>query len=275
MIVPVHCMQGRLLPPRDDLVQAFPAESWEHEFSLAAKAGVQGIEWIYEVHGADANPLATDAGIKQMLDLCLKYQVAVESLCADWFMDRPLLHGDLAAGEEKLVWLVERAATAGIQRIVVPFVDASRLRGARDVERLTGSLGRVVDQLELRGVELHLETDLPPDAFAKLLRAVDHPFVLANYDTGNSAALGFEPREEFDAYGDRIGSVHIKDRLRDGGTVPLGEGDAQIDVVLSRLRQMGWRRPLVLQVARGPEGEEPLTVRAQARTVLELWERLA
>jgi sugar phosphate isomerase/epimerase len=31
--------------------------------------------------------------------------------------------------------------------------------------------------------------------------------------------------EEFAAYGERVGSFHIKDRVRGGKTVPLGQGD--------------------------------------------------
>ena len=57
--------------------------------------------------------------------------------------------------------------------------------------------------------------------------------VKVNYDTGNSSGLGFIAKDEFAAYGDRIGSIHIKDRLRkpDGGvaTKPLGEGSADFE----------------------------------------------
>ena len=45
-----------------------------------------------------------------------------------------------------------------------------------------------------------------------------------NYDSGNSASLGYRPRDEFAAYGSRVGSVHLKDRRLGAGTAPLGRG---------------------------------------------------
>ena len=71
-----------------------------------------------------------------------------------------------------------------------------------------------------------------------LSRLPDPPFK-ANYDTGNSASLGYDPVEELGAYGPRIGSVHVKDRVRGGGTVPLGEGDARVETVFDLLHELG------------------------------------
>jgi len=57
----IGIMQGRLVPPTDNRIQCFPRERWADEFALAAKAGLDCIEWIYDLYGADVNPLATDA----------------------------------------------------------------------------------------------------------------------------------------------------------------------------------------------------------------------
>lgn len=267
-------MQGRLLPPREGRIQAFPAGGWEREMALAAEAGIDGIEWIYEVQGEERNPLRSDAGAARMEELQREHGIKVESLCADWFMDRPLLAVDGPERErrvERLRWLLDRASATGISRVVLPLVDASALRDD-DVEALAALARSLAPDLEAAGVELHLETSLPALEFAKLLDRIDHPQVMANYDTGNSASLGYDPREEFDAYGERIGSVHVKDRVRGGGTAPLGEGDADLELVLARLRERGWDRPLVLQVARGAEGEEVAKTRADAELVRGLWE---
>ena len=58
------------------------------------------------------------------------------------------------------------------------------------------------------------------DNFRSLLDEIPHPLVKVNYDSGNSAALGYRPFDEFAAYGDRVGSFHIKDRLLGGGRSP-------------------------------------------------------
>ena len=84
---------------------------------------------------------------------------------------------------------------------------------------------------------------------------IPHPNIKVNYDTGNSSGLGYIAREEFAAYGDRIGSIHIKDRLRlpDGrvATKPLGDGSADFDDVFASIRKISYRGGFTLQVARG------------------------
>lgn len=268
-------MQGRLVPPRDGRIQAFPAEEWERELELAPEAGIEGIEWIYETHRAEVNPVATEAGARRLAETAAAAGVVVESLCADWFMDRPI-HGDDGAERElritELESLVSRCAEAGIRRVVLPLVDASRMQNDEDEAVVAGAVERVVPVLESTGVELHLETDYAPDDFARLLARVQHPRVKANYDSGNSASLGYDPREELAAYGDWIGSVHVKDRVRGGTTVPLGEGDADIPAVLALLAERGWDRPLVLQAARGEDGSEVETVRGYAEHVRAHWQ---
>jgi len=52
--------------------------------------------------------------------------------------------------------------------------------------------------------------------------------IKVNYDSGNSSSLGFVPEDEFGAYGHRIGSVHIKDRVRGGGDSAARTGDADL-----------------------------------------------
>jgi hexulose-6-phosphate isomerase len=77
-----------------------------------------------------------------------------------------------------------------------------------------------------------------------------------NYDSGNSASLGYSPANEFAAYGDRIGSVHIKDRVLNGGTVPLGTGNTDFAALFSCLEKIEYRGDFTLQVARGTPGDE-------------------
>jgi hexulose-6-phosphate isomerase len=236
----IGIMQGRLLPPEPDRFQAFPRTRWKDEFALANTAGLQCIEWIYDVYGADVNPIATDDGIAAMKS----GPVQVVSLCADYFMDRPALN------PAKLIWLLDRCHRARISRVVLPFVDASRIESPEPV------IAMLKEVLPETKVEIHLETSLNPSAFAALLDALPHPMLKANYDSGNSASLGYSPTEEFAAYGDRIGSIHIKDRLRNGGTVPLGDGDADFPAFFAALKKINYRGDFILQVARETPGDE-------------------
>jgi len=267
-------MEGRLLPPTPGKFQCFPRERWGEEFALAREVPLDGIEWIYDQHGVGANPLETDAGIERMRELGVRHSVAIGSLCADYFMDLPFLRvPENLRGERlgRLRWLIKRCGAIGIRRIVVPFVDASRIESSAEADAAVKSILEVLPDAEANGVELHLETALGPSEFAALLVRLDHPMVKVNYDSGNSAALGFSPLEEFSAYGSRVGSVHIKDRVRGGGTVPLGTGNVDFAALRERLAATGYAGELVLQVARGEPGAEVAWARQICRSVSEWW----
>lgn len=255
----IGIMQGRLLPALGGKIQCFPAHRWADEFSLAAAAGLESIEWIYEVQGADVNPLASDSGVDALAELSARHGVSVRSVCADYFMDRPLVRATRAEWAERvdvLRWLIERCARARISRVVLPFVDVSAIQTDADRADATAAVQAALPLAEKHQVELHLETSLGPTEFAEFLERLPTAWVCVNYDSGNSASLGYEPREEFAAYGHRVGSIHIKDRVRNGGTVPLGTGDTNFRAVFDGLAAIGFDRPPILQVARGKAGDE-------------------
>jgi hexulose-6-phosphate isomerase len=250
-------MQGRLLPPIGGRIQAFPGGEWREEFRRAAEAGLAAIEWIYERPGCDVNPIASDEGQAEIARLCAEHGVAVRSLCADYFMDETLVRaGDaLPVRTAHLGWLIERCRLAGIERVVLPFVDASDVRTADEEDALVAILTAAERQATAADVELHLEMSFAPEPFARFLARLPDT-ILVNYDSGNSASLGYHPREEFAAYGGRIGSVHVKDRLRGGTTVPLGRGNADLPAFFAGLRTIGYGGDIILQVARGESGRE-------------------
>jgi hexulose-6-phosphate isomerase len=117
-------------------------------------------------------------------------------------------------------------------------------------------------------IEFHLETSLAPSRFAELLSKLPDPRLKVNYDSGNSASLGYAPHEEFSAYGERVGSVHIKDRLLGASTVPLGTGDADFPALAEGLRKVAYKGDFILQVARGTAGDEVAWARQNRAFVL-------
>lgn len=185
--------------------------------------------------------------------------VIVRSVCVDYFMDYPLLRTTTGERQDriaKMEWLLGRCQEAGIRRIVIPFVDISAIRTEKEKDETLEILRAFLPTAEKANVELHLETSLPPESFVELLRQCEHPLLKVNYDSGNSASLGYRPEDEFAAYGERIGSVHIKDRKRGGGTVPPGDGDADLPAVFTGLARLKYAGDYVLQIARPEEGRE-------------------
>jgi len=252
---PLGVMQGRLLPPVGDHIQAFPGERWREEFATAEKCGLQLIEWIFEGNNWQSNPVLSDPD--SIISVSKKNGVRVNTLIADFFMDFPLVRASQKETSERIdVFknLIDQAGHIGLQYINVPFVDNSEIRNDEDIQGVVSAISAVLPEIEKRSMTLGLETSLGPEEFAKLLQRIDHPAVGVNYDIGNSAAMGYAPDEEMDAYGEKIVTVHVKDRVKGGFTVPLGTGDADFDTVFSRLAQNGFKGPIVLQAAR--DGDE-------------------
>jgi len=250
-------MQGRLVPPEPGRFQAFPRSRWLDEIALARQVPLSYIEWIYDLYGADVNPVVKDP--LQLRAMADDAGVGIYALCADYFMDLPFLRcseAERAEREEALAQLLLLAQKAGIERVVLPFVDASAIHTSDDYSMVVRVLQDALPIAQAAAMELHLETSLPPAEFADLLAQIPSPLVKVNYDSGNSASLGFKPSEEFAAYGDRVGSVHIKDRTRGSGTVPLGTGDADLPQVFRELERIGYTGDITLQVARSEPGQE-------------------
>jgi hexulose-6-phosphate isomerase len=255
----IGIMQGRMVPPTDNRIQCFPRERWADEFELADQAGLDCIEWIYDLYGVDANPLATDSGLEKLRALSEQHKVKILSICADYFMDKPLVRASQGELEDRLKtfhWLLERGRLIGINRMVIPFVDASRIDTQAEFDGVVMLLQRILDETSKTGIEIHLETSLAPTRFAELLSRLPDARLKVNYDSGNSSSLGYAPREEFAAYGERVGSVHIKDRLLGASTVPLGSGDADFAALAEGLRKVHYQGDFILQVARGASGDE-------------------
>lgn len=270
---PIGIMHGRLSPPFEGRFQAFPAVSWREEFARAREAGLQQIEWIYERPHRDDNPLLTASGIAEINRLQQQSGVAVRSICADFYMTDHLLRDDATPDEANvadLLALLPRAAAIDARYIVLPFVDSSSLQHRPAmVVALAGLLHRLAPAAAAQAVELHLETDLLPAPFAALLAELNHPHVRANYDTGNSSGLGYDPNEELPLLGPYLGSVHIKDRLRGGGTVPPGTGSADFPACFRQFARLGYDRHFILQTARGVPGDEVSLARQHRQFVLD------
>jgi L-ribulose-5-phosphate 3-epimerase len=255
----IGIMQGRLVPPVDETIYHFPRGRWMEEFALAAQAELDGIELIYDIFGAEANPLSTEEGLEQIKNLSKQHNIKTVSLCANCFMEKPLVrasHSELEDRMKMMLWLLHRCQLVGVNHIVLPFLDSSRVDTDEEFESVILVLKRVLKMAENTGVAIHLETSLKPARFASLLAELLSPMLKVNYDLGNSTSLGYDPSVEFEAYGLRIGSVHVKDRVKGGGTVPLGTGDTKFELISELLEKIAYQGDFILEAARGTSGGE-------------------
>lgn len=263
-------MQGRLSPPEEGRFQAFPRSAWRDEIRLAKEAGISYIEWIHDDYDEGANPIFSEDGRAELDALKKQHGVETPAICGDWFMDFPLVRcteEEREQREQHLRELIPIAEKIGARKIVLPFVDNSKLRTSEEKQSVVGLLKRVLPLAVEHNVELHLEADFNATDFKEFLNQIPHPSLKVNWDSGNSSGLGYIASEEFAAYGERIGSVHIKDRYRkpEGGveTRPLGTGSADFEDVFHAIRSIGYAGGLTLQVARGTPGDEVNFLRGQ------------
>ena len=254
----IGIMQGRLSSPKDNRIQFFP-ENWTREFELAAQAQFDCIEWLYDFHNAGINPIATDEGIESIKLLLQTHGIKVNSLCAHCFIERPLIGSGAREQNESLSlisWLLQRIKLIGATRLVLPMEEAANLADGNEFDQQVEWMKRSLNLAEEKGIEINIETTLPPLVLASFLDRLPHPLLKVNYDIGNSAGMGYDIEDEFAAYGHRIGSVHIKDKFLKGPTVALGTGVADFQLLARCLGNINFFGDVVLEVARGIPGEE-------------------
>lgn len=123
------------------------------------------------------------------------------------------------------------------------------------VETTVARLSKLVAMAEQDGFVLLLENEkgIVTDTLARcetVVRAVDSPAFRFLWDSANFIQV----REErvvargWPMLGDLISYVHIKDAaLSDGHVVPAGEGDGQLPLLLSKLKESGYQGVVALE----------------------------
>jgi len=253
-------MQGRLSPQVDGKIQAFPWARWREEFATAELLGFRLLEWTLDHERLAENPLMTEAGRAEMQTLSVAHRVSIPSVTGDCFMQEPFwkptspdFRRDLL---EKLDQVIEACGLMQIGLIVVPLVDNGRMVNELERRLLVKEFTARGPLLEHARVRIAFETDLAPQAVADWI--ADYPKHLfgINYDTGNSASLGYEPEQEWALYGDRVFNVHLKDRHFGGSTVPLGDGNCDFCACFRAMRRSRYAGNLILQTARAVAGKD-------------------
>ena len=266
----IGIMQGRLSPRIDGKIQAYPAKTWQKEFEIAQEIGYSAIEWIVE-KPLEVNALMSKSGMQEIKEIILKTGVRIDFICADIFMQQPLIRMSQEIREENkehLKNILVSAKEVGAIGVEIPFVDASSIKSESEINELISCMQEAFELAKEIGMKISLETDLNPTSFKELLDRINLNHVQANYDIGNSASLGFDPIEEINAIGKRILNVNVKDRKLGSTTVPLGTGDADIKLSLSKLSEINYLGGITIQAARGTDDIE--VAKSQLKYTLEI-----
>ena len=250
MSIKLGIMQGRLSHSINNTIQAFPEKSWIKEFELSKKINIDSIEWIFDTY--EKNPIMNKQ-INEINNYISKFQIKVNSICADYFMINKLFNeseSNIKKNLNKLEELAINGEKIGAKIIEIPLVDNSSLKTEKDKKEIVTNLKKVIPKIKDLGLILTLETDLPPEEFLNLLEMFEKNTVYANYDTGNSASLGYNINEEFKILKNKIKNIHVKDRIFNGTTVPFGLGDTNFEEFFKILNKSEYSGDLIIQGSR-------------------------
>ena len=250
---PIGFMQGRLSPLVDGKTQAFPWENWRTEFPAAQKLGLHIMEWTLDQDRLYQNPLLTSQGQQEIRELCARHDMIVASMTGDCFMQAPFwkTSGKARTNLQSDFLAIARACAAvGIRMMVIPLVDNGQLETSEEENILVDFLLEQRTFLDQHNLQVLFESDYAPTELARFIGRLPSDKFGINYDIGNSAALGFNPSEEFSIYGMRVVNVHIKDRILGGTSVPLKAGTADFDAVFVELARQNYLGNFILQTAR-------------------------
>jgi L-ribulose-5-phosphate 3-epimerase len=255
----IGVMQGRLLPPIGDAIQAFPADAWASEFSIAAQHGFGLLEWVLHPDGYDRNPMMDAVGRAQIRKTAAEHGVKVLSCTSDTAMLWAFHKVQGAERSRRLEMLrneIAACAEVGVRYLVVPLVDQGSIDNAQEEAALLDGLNKIAPMLSTEGTSIVFESDLPPLKLRDFISSLPEQIFGINYDIGNSASLGYDPVAEVAAYGRFIRNVHVKDRRFGGTTVPLGQGSARLVDAIGSLERDGYSGAYILQTARNRQGQD-------------------
>ena len=261
----VGFMQGRLSSMIDGKIQAFPWSSWRDEFSIARSLRIPLMEWTLDQERLYENPLMTEVGRVEILALCKSNGIQISSVTGDCFMQNPFWK---AAGveritlEEDFIAIAKSCYKVGVSILVVPLVDNGRLDNMKQENELVKFLKAHEIFFLSHQIKIVFESDFSPHELARFIKRLNPAVFGINYDIGNSAALNFDPKEEFGQYGERVMNVHVKDRVLGGTTVPLGFGNANFEAVFFELSKINYKGNFILQTARAADKEHAKTLSA-------------
>ena len=251
-------MQGRLSAMVDGKIQAFPWNEWREEFPRARALGLTRIEWTIDQDGLRENPLNTATGQQEIIALSRGNALKPASLTSDCFMQAPFWKTDGETQKsliDDLDLVLASCSTLDIEFVVIPLVDNGRIENAAQTETLLRVLLDRASSLSRQDIKIVFESDLPPAPLVEFIAKFPREVFGINYDSGNSAALGYDSAEEISAYAPRILNVHVKDRLLGGTTVPLGTGAADLAKTIGLIERSGYRGQYILQTARAADGD--------------------
>ncbi len=252
----VGFMQGRLSPIINGKIQSFPWQNWKNEFLLAKNININLIEWTLDHDNLYENPIMSSKGHELITELKNKYSIIIETLTGDCFMQEPFWKNEgnkKKKLKEDFINILQACSKIDIKIMVIPLVDGGSIGNQIEEDELSNFLITNTPLIKSLRLKIAFEMDKKPAEVLRFINKFDPTIFGINYDMGNSASLDYNPDIEFSNYGFRILNVHVKDRLINGSTIALGDGNVDFKKIFSLLKKFKYEGNYILQAARAKD----------------------
>lgn len=173
-------------------------------------------------------------------------------ICDD--LDLAILSSHSSIDEDNATELAEKGKQAGMEFIVMPWIDSSTLQSIDDYKKFADKLNRIGDKVNTAGLRFAYhnhafefekkEGQLPYDI---MLQNTDPDKVTFQMDIFWVVKGGQKPEEYFDKYPGRFESWHLKDMACDGNSCAIGDGAIDFRYLMKYSKKSGLKRFFVEQ----------------------------
>lgn len=235
----------------------FPDEcTMEKRMELAAKAGYDGFEFLYEVEGY-VGMNQSDGHLKEVRKRAAGLGLEIPSLVGVHYEGFSIASAETEnanEARERVKRLLHAASVLGADTVLLV---AGRCESTRDnpggqydrvYDNSLASVKLLANAARDEGVKIGIEPVwskflLSPIELRAFIDAAESPWVGAYFDTGNIMIWGF-PEQWIRILGKRMFKCHFKDFRRSvgtgGGFVDLLAGDVDFPEVMAAFREIGY-----------------------------------
>ncbi len=249
-------MQGRLVPSeKKNSIQYFPEKRWSEELKIASNNNFKIMEWTINSENLSLNPLF-NGNMKKVKKILKLTKIKVPSITYDYFMEEPFFKKKNKRKKEiillNLKKIIHNSKKINVKYHIFPLVDNSSLKSEIEEKNLIKEIKKILKYLN-KDSKILFEIDYKPDLIINFLKKFKSKKIGINYDTGNSAGLNYDFKDEV-KYLKYIYNIHIKDRIFNGGTVRLGKGNWKYKTFFKLIKNK-YKGNFILQTARSKNND--------------------
>jgi L-ribulose-5-phosphate 3-epimerase len=202
---------------------------------LAAKIGFEGVQISFGRRIVnDKMPLDDPEIVSRYLNLSTEHRIPINGTCVDKLHDNGLKSDKLA-----IQWVLDAIRLTSALKtkvLLLPFFGKWAIQNQDEGNAVGDALREIAPEAEKAGIILGLEDTISAENNVRIVDRSKSKQVSVYYDTGNSAAAGFDVVKEIRWLGSaRICQFHLKDNPH-----YLGEGTISFPRVIEAIREIGF-----------------------------------